>query len=244
MKRAFLLIGALLCFAGEASASVGYVQHKECPFTGGVTLTQPCSFGSTPAAGDGVAITVLATVAPSGVTDGNATSYTNTAWASGATTCDANAILPRAYSLPNSTGLAGTGAITVTFGSAPGYGTINMIEMSGVASSSFVDKLDCANNSTGTTPASPSVTTTGADFLFSTAIDTNLNSRTWTAGATPAYTLVSTATGVFQASQYFLQSAGAAVTGNFTINTSDNVTATIFAVKPAAAGASPVPRRR
>jgi hypothetical protein len=113
----------------------------------------------------------------------------------------------------------------------PGYGAISIIEAANVPTVAMVDKADCQFQAAIGAPSSPSVTTTGADLLFGASFDANGGSLTWTAGATPAYTFVG-ANGSWHGAEYFVQTSGAAVTGNFTTSFSDQFSTAIIALKP------------
>ncbi len=221
-----------------SGAPAAYVQDKECidNFAGSPAT---CIFNSTPGSGDGIAIIIgwsTATSTITSVVDGNTASYANTPWASGATNCQALGYDSRLYTLANSAGTLGAKTIVVTWSAAPGYALIAMVDASGVASSSMVDKADCSANTGGTSsPTSPSVTTTGADFLWSAVIDGGGTGHTWTAGATPAFTLRFTspgANGSGYAQESFVQSSGGAVTGNYTNTGTAYPLTSIVALKP------------
>lgn len=219
--------------AGGGVVAATYVQEKDCSWFGGSGLTETCTLTSNVGAASGVIVFIgWATAAStiSSVQDAAPTSYTNTVWASGATNCQGNGADARVYTLANSAGGANTKAIKVTWSADPGYGAISIIEAANVPTVSMVDKADCQYQTFTTAPTSPSVTTTGADFLFGASFNANGDSVTWTAGTTPAYTFVGT-NGSWHGHEYSIQTSGQAVTGNFTTS-NDLYSTAIIALKP------------
>jgi len=217
--------------SGQALAPT-YVQVASCQPSGALTVT--CSFTNPVGVGDSV--TAFAswitggTITISSVVDGDSNSYGNTAWVSGATACVSNGSDTRLYSRFNITqNDAGTETITVTFSSAPSFSVaVSMVESNGA---SAIDQADCAPQIGVTAPTSPSVTTSVPAFLHAYGFNTNEDSRTWTAGTTPAYTLRGP-NGDLNSQETFSQTSAGSVTGNFTVNTSDNFSTAIVALRP------------
>jgi hypothetical protein len=234
LAAAFLLLQNPVRIPGPGGRSQvlapSYVQSASCQPSGAVSVT--CAFTNPIAVGDaGVVLgswVTGGTITISSVVDGDSNSYSNTAWASGAGNCVSNGSDTRLYTKFNITqNDAGTETITVTFSSAPSFSVaVSMIELNGA---SAIDQADCQGQIGTTTPTSPSVTTTTADFLYGYSFDTNEDSRTWTAGTVPAYTLRGP-NGDLNSQETFSQTSAGAVTGNFTVNTSDNFSTAIVAL--------------
>jgi hypothetical protein len=218
--------------AGGPVAS--FVQGKNCHWGSSSGVTETCTFTSSPTATDGIVVMIgwqTSGSTISSVVDGTPTTYANTVWATGAANCNNASGDLRMYSLPNSAGGAPTKTITVTWSADPGFGEIGMVEAGSVPTVSMVDKADCKIVNTTMAPASPSVTTTGADFLFANSFDDTGSSRTWTAGITPAYAFFGT-NATNGGNEYFVQGAGGAVTGNFTTSANINAHTAIVGLKP------------
>ena len=187
--------------AGGPGGTAAFVQEKDCAlWFGGSGTTQSCAFTATPGAGNGIVLmfgwgTNTSTV--SSVVDGNSAAYSLITWASGATSCQLGGADMRAYQLANSAGTTGAKTITITWSADPGFGQMSMMEFSGVPTTSMVDKADCQAVAVSNTPVSPSVTTTGADALYSHGFSFSAGNHTWTAGTSPAYTFRGTNGSVF-----------------------------------------------
>lgn len=216
---------------GGGGGAKAFVQGKQCRPT-----TNPfnCAFTSNVGSGNSVTVYVGwqygAGITISTVADGDSNSYSNTAWATGASNCHAGNGDVRVYTRFNITNAdAGTKTITVGFSSSPSFTTvITIIENNGGATA--VDKADCQSTIGTTAPASPSVTTTSMDFVSSFSFDVNENNRTWTAGTSPAYTGFDIGT-TLAYQEYVNSIAAGAMTGNFTVNTSDTFNTGIVALK-------------
>jgi hypothetical protein len=232
--KKLILLFVLLC-AAQAFGTAAYVQEKDCAGLSGGGTSEACAFSGIPGSTDGIVVFIAwgtnsSTI--SSVADGNSVAYSSQAWASGATNCSANGANMLLYVLPNSAGNTGAKTITVTWSADPGFWAISEFEASGVPTSSMVDKADCQNVNATTAPASLSVTTTGADFLAASSFSNGASAHTWTAGTSPAYTFRGT-TGKLYANETFVQTAGAAITGNFTISGGgDNFQTGVVALKP------------
>jgi hypothetical protein len=103
-----------------------------------------------------------------------------------------------------------------------------MVEVNGA---SAIDQADCAPQIGVTAPTSPSVTTSVPAFLYGYGFNTNEDSRIWTSGSPPSYVGRGT-NGTLNYQETFSQTSAGSVTGNFTVNTSDNFSTAIVALKP------------
>jgi hypothetical protein len=206
---------------GSSPPTMSYVQEKNCIWNPGSGITESCALPTAPTATDAiVAIVSWQTITStlSTVQNASAVSYTNTAWASGAGACTAGGGSSLLYSLPNSAGGTNAGNITATFSADPGFGTIQLMEISGVATSGLIDVADCQQQGGTLTPQSPSVTTSAGDFLIGDVFDANASGgNTWSAGTPPSYTFVGTSNSIF-GMEFFIQSASATVAAHF-VNT-------------------------
>jgi hypothetical protein len=221
---------------GRSAAALAptFVQEIDCQVSGASSVS--CVFGANIGVGDAgvvfVGWAVGSGVTISSVSDADGNSYTGQVWASGATSCASNGANVLAFVKPNIVnGDSGTKTITIVFSSAPSFSVaISMVEANGANATSPVDVLDCGPQVSVTTPASPSVTTTVPDFLYAFSLNSNEDSRMWSPGTVPAYTGRGT-NGTLNYQETFSQTSAGAVTGNFTVNTSDNFSTAIVALK-------------
>jgi hypothetical protein len=222
------------CFSHRTTTGA-LVQFATCEPT---SAPFNCAFTNPVGSGNSV-VFVVNWITTGGVTltsvaDGDSNSYSTSAWASGGTACAINSSNSLAYTLANITnGDSGTQTITANFSSAPSFTTvITMLELSGVPSASIVDALDCAQQVSTTTPTSPSITPSGADFLIGIAYNSNLDTRTFSAGSNVAWVGHGATTNFHYTETFTPATSGVGVTANFSVNSADTFSTAIIAVKP------------
>jgi hypothetical protein len=202
-----------------SGGSAAFVQAKDL-FASGVLTTQVVTLNANVTAGSSNTMMITwETVASSILTvvDGNAASYANVAWASGATTCNSATGDALLYTLPNNAGGTLSKTITITWSGNAGFVFVTDEETSGVPSSSAIRSADCLLSVSTSAPVSPAVTPLANDFLVGFVADINANGRVYTAGTPPAYILdgTGTPTNTTQNEEHFGPATNVSTTASF-----------------------------
>lgn len=228
-------MGGITGVGGGGGSAPTFVQEQDCHWFGGSGTSETCTFGSNVAAGNSIIMvadwnnptgSTISSVANTTPTD----TYTAITWASGAANCASAANYQTlSYYAKNSAGGANASAIKVTWGADPGAGDMRVFEVNGANSTTPLDNADCQHNASSTSVTSPSVTTTAKDFCAASGMDSNFNTRTWTAGG--SFTIRGTTNSWFGQGSQSQTSAGA-ISGALTINTADPTNGSIVCLKP------------